>query len=64
MGSTLLDNSCHASWHAVWLDSTAMTQDDLVEAWAELHRSNEALCWCIGPTTFEPRLGVPWSLEN
>jgi hypothetical protein len=28
----------------------------------ELHAANETLHWFIGPTTFEERLAVPWSL--
>jgi hypothetical protein len=36
--------------------------DDLEAAWVELHEANETLRWFVGPTTFEPRRGVPWSM--
>ena len=39
-----------------------MSDDELLEAWNELHEANERLRWYIGPTTHEPRLAVPWAI--
>ena len=35
---------------------------ELAAAWDELHRANDALGWYIGPTAYEPRGAVPWSM--